>query len=138
MIEVPRGRHPGRNEGFAVPAMVTWREREARNEAGFRDQNEWIGATSDSFGAEPSVETFVCECGDGDCTETIQLTRAEYESVRATSTHFAVAPNHENPESEGVVSECARFAVVDKVEGWGLRIARATDPRSARRPRLVP
>ena len=61
----------------------------------------------------------------------VRLTAAEYEFVRATSNRFAILPNDENPESEVVVSECARYAVVDKVEGWGLRIARETDPRSS-------
>jgi hypothetical protein len=51
--------------------------------------------------------------------------------VRATSNRFAVALHHENPESEVVISECARYAVIDKVEGWGLRISRETDPRSS-------
>ncbi len=51
--------------------------------------------------------------------------------MRATSNRFAIALNHENPESEIVISECARFAVVDKIEGWGLRISRETDPRSS-------
>ena len=113
--------------------MLSWREREARNEARFRDQNEWIHAASESFGADP-LTVFVCECGDGDCAQPIAMTKAEYESVRSVSTHFVVAPNHENPESEDVISECPRFAVVDKIEGWGLRIARATDPRTGRSP----
>jgi hypothetical protein len=113
--------------------VVTWREREARNEAQSRDQNEWIEATSDSFGADATTETFVCECGDAECTRTIELSRAEYEAVRSTSNRFAIAPNHENPEMEVVISEGQRFAVVDKIHGWGLRIARATDPRSSRR-----
>ena len=63
--------------------------------------------------------SFVCECGDDDCGRTISLTRDEYEFVRATSNRFAIALNHENPEAEVVVSECERFAVVDKIEGWG-------------------
>ena len=108
--------------------MVTWREREARNEARFRDQNEWIEATSTSFGLDPQI-VFVCECGDGDCSQTISLSKAEYESVRGTSNRFVIAPNHENPEAEQVVSEGSRFAVVEKIEGWGLRVARETDPR---------
>ena len=108
--------------------MVSWREREARNEARFRTQNEWVETTGSE--AE-SLLGFVCECGDGECGQTVRLTVAEYEFVRATSNRFAILPNHENPESEVVVSECARYAVVDKVEGWGLRIARETDPRSS-------
>ena len=107
--------------------MVTWREREARNEARFRTQNEWVETT----GSEPgALFAFVCECGDGECGRSIRLTRAEYEFVRATSNRFAIAVDHENPESEVVISECERFAAVDKIEGWGLRISRETDPRS--------
>jgi hypothetical protein len=111
--------------------MVSWREREARNEARLRDQNEWIQAASESFGAK-LLTVFVCECGDGDCSQTIELTKPEYESVRSVSTRFAVVVNHENPESQSVVSECSRFAVVDEFEGWGLRVSRETDPRSGR------
>jgi hypothetical protein len=117
---------------------VSWREREARNEAQSRDQNEWIEATSDSFGTDPAMETFVCECGDADCACTVELSRAEYEAVRATSNRFVIALNHENPEMEVVISEGPRFAVVDKIHGWGLRIARATDPRSNANRQLKP
>jgi hypothetical protein len=108
--------------------MVSWREREARNEARFRTQNEWVETT----GVAPAtLFAFVCECGDGECGRSIRLTGAEYEFVRATSNRFAIAPNHENPECEIVINECARFAVVDKIVGWGLRISRETDPRSS-------
>jgi hypothetical protein len=111
-----------------VCAVVSWREREARNEARFRTQNEWV----ETAGAAPTMLlAFVCECGDGECGRTIKLTTAEYEFVRATSNRFAIALNHENPESEIVIEECERFAVVDKIEGWGLRISRETDPRSS-------
>ena len=113
--------------------MVSWREREARNEARFRTQNEWVISAGAS---EDGLLAFVCECGDGECGRTIELTAGEYEFVRATSNRFAVALNHENPESEVVISECLRFAVVDKVEGWGLRISRETDPRSSSGARL--
>lgn len=108
--------------------MTTWREREARNEARFRDQNEWIEAMSASFGPNPLM-AFVCECGDAACTQTINLSRDEYEAVRGTSNRFVMVLNHENPEGEQVVSEGPSHAVVDKIEGWGLRIARETDPR---------
>jgi hypothetical protein len=108
---------------------MTWRAREARNEVRFRDQNEWIEATSDSFGSGRMM-TFVCECGDGACSEDIQLTREEYESVRSVANRFAITLHHENPESEVVISESMRFAVVDKIEGEAMRIARDTDPRS--------
>lgn len=109
---------------------MSWREREARAEARLRDQNEWIYSVSTRFGGSGLI-VFVCECGDPTCTETLEITRAEYESVRATSTYFAVACDHENPESEAVISECARYAVVGQTHGWGLRISRAADSRSS-------
>jgi hypothetical protein len=115
--------------------MISWREREAQNEVRFRDQNEWIEKASDSFGGYPLTETYVCECGDGACRDTIELTRSEYESVRSEATRFVLAPNHENPEVECVVTEGSRFAVVDKFEALARRIALATDPRSYRGPR---
>jgi len=113
--------------------MVSWREREARNEVLFRKRNEWIQTTTESFGPE-LLTAFVCECGDGDCVQTIELTSLEYELVRSTSNRFALAIDHENPESESVVCESTRFAMVDKIEGWGLRLSRETDPRGAGRP----
>ena len=112
---------------------MTWRGREARNEVRFRDQNEWIEATADGFGSRPRSDatmTFVCECGDGTCTEPIELTRSEYEAVRAVANRFAIALNHENPESEVVIAEFLRYAVSDKIEGVAMQIARDTDPRS--------
>jgi hypothetical protein len=108
--------------------VVTWREREARNEARFRTQNEWVGTTG---AVANTLLAFVCECGDGECGQTIMLTPEEYEFVRTTSNRFACALNHENPESEIVVSETERFAVIDKIVGWGLRISRETDPRTS-------
>ena len=107
---------------------MSWREQEARNEVRFRDQNEWIDGASRSFGpAELTV--FVCECGDGDCTDPIEMTKPEYESVRSQSTHFALAVNHENPEMEHVLTEFARYAVVEKFDVFAVRLARESDPR---------
>lgn len=113
--------------------MTSWRECEARNEARFRDQNEWIEATHESFGSPP-VMAFVCECGDAECTLTIELTKEEYESVRSTANRFVLYPNHEGPD-EVVVREARRFTVADKVEGCARSVALETDPRSVSRRR---
>jgi hypothetical protein len=104
--------------------MNDWRADEGRNEARRRVQNE---RTSQAAGSS-AVTTFVCECGDPDCTATIELTHAEYEQVRSRSTWFAVARDHENPEAEVVLREHARYTVVSKIAG-AMRIARASDPR---------
>ena len=107
---------------------MSWREQEARNEVRFRDQNEWIDGASRSFGFG-EMTAFVCECGDGDCTKPIEMTKPEYESVRSDATHFALALNHESPETENVVNEFACYEVVQKVDPFAVRIARDSDPR---------
>jgi hypothetical protein len=108
--------------------MVNWREQEARNEVRFRDQNEWIDDMSRSFGVD-GLTAFVCECGDGDCTKLIEMTKPEYEAVRARSTHFALALNHENPEMDHVVTEFPRYAVIQKFGVFAVRLAQESDPR---------
>jgi hypothetical protein len=111
--------------------MDGWREQEARNEAGFRDRNEWTERGNHRFAAQDGSFAFVCECGDATCEAPIVLTIAEYEAVRGYATRFAVAPNHENPEAEFVVGEHARFTVVEKIHSPSRRIVRETDPRRA-------
>ena len=79
------------------------------------------------------LSPFRCECGDEGCTCEIRLTLAECESVRAYATHFVIALDHENPESEQVVEEHERFAVVATVSGEAAKLARRSDPRQRRR-----
>ena len=116
--------------------MNSWQEKEARNQAFFRELNERIEQVSESFGPD-AHSSFVCECGNTGCTQTIDLSHPEYEHVRAHSNHFLVALDHENPEAESVVEENSRFAVVESYAGAASRIARDSDPRSqqARRRR---
>jgi hypothetical protein len=109
--------------------MDSWREQEARNEAGFRDRNEWIQRTNEQMVANGGGFGFVCESGDASCETAITLTMAEYEGVRSYPTRFAVAPNHENPEAEFVVGEHTLFTVVEKIDSPARRIVRETDPR---------
>ena len=75
--------------------MVSWREREARNEARFRTQNEWV----ETAGAAPGeILAFVCECGDGECGRTISLTGPSTNSCAPPPIASPIALNHENPE----------------------------------------
>jgi hypothetical protein len=75
------------------------------------------------------MTSFRCECGDEGCTGAIRLTLAEYESVREHATHFVIAHNHENPESEGLVADDDRFAVVAVLTADAVRLARTSYPR---------
>jgi hypothetical protein len=92
-------------------------DREARRQTLTRSFNEWVEDANESMGLHSGTDPFRCECGDTGCLFSIDLTRAEYESVRRYATRFAVVPNHENPESDTVVSENERYAVVEKLAG---------------------
>ena len=78
------------------------------------------------------MTSFRCECGDEACTCAIILTPAEYEHVRCYATHFAIARNHENPESEQLIEEHGRFDVMAPIEHDAVRLARRSDPRQGR------
>jgi hypothetical protein len=111
-------------------AMTDWREQEAVTQTIFREINEWTEEASDErLGLVRPMDTYLCECSDRRCTETITLTRSEYEAVRAVPIRFAIALNHDNPEIDRVVSENLRFSTVDDFFGVGAKIARATNPR---------
>jgi hypothetical protein len=101
--------------------------RVARNEVLFRAVNERVVDVHRDTGDDELI-AFVCECGTGDCTESIHLTLDEYETVRSVPTHFALAPGHETQNVETVVARSDRFVVVEKhlsESGAALR----TDPR---------
>jgi hypothetical protein len=42
----------------------------------------------------------MCECGDPACLETVEMTLAEYEALRADPELGVVAPGHESPRWE--------------------------------------
>jgi hypothetical protein len=105
-------------------------EQEATNETIFREMNEWTkDARPVPVGPGPHMEAYLCECSDRGCSDPIELTRAEYEAVRAVPVRFAIALNHENPEIDRVLFENLRFATVEKFYGAAAKIARASDPR---------
>lgn len=106
--------------------MASWRTRESEKQSRCREQNE---------SAAESGQVFRCECGDGLCRRLIALTPSEYALVRADATHFAVALDHENPESEQVIAQNERFAVVTTVGGAETKLARRSDPLQTRRDR---
>jgi predicted ThiF/HesA family dinucleotide-utilizing enzyme len=104
---------------------VEGRQRVAMNEATFRKVNEGMEAGQDPAG----LLTFVCECGRLGCNRLIELTRAEYEGVRANSRRFAIIDGHEIPEVEDVVDRAARYIVVEKHGKPESEIVEHTDPR---------
>jgi hypothetical protein len=101
------------------------RVKAARNQALWREVNERIKAVAET---SEHME-FLCECADLDCTETLNLTVAEYERIRSSPVRFPVAIGHDFPDFENVVEENGRYAVVQKRGVAAEEVARL-DPRS--------
>jgi hypothetical protein len=97
----------GERPETAAPA-----DRLERNQQLFREVNDklcelwtqldppWTGRT-----------TYLCECADPACLDTIELTLDEYENLRAESDLRAVAPGHEQPGCQ-VILRTQRFSVI--------------------------
>ena len=103
-------------------------ERIAKNQVLFREVNERIEEAAQSAAFDgPTI--FVCECGDEDCAEPLELSLDEYEDVRARPTCFAVRPGHEMEEIERIIAKGGHFSVVEKIDRAG-EIASENDPRS--------
>jgi hypothetical protein len=103
---------------------VEERRNAARNQALFREVNERIEEVSHSH---DHLE-FLCECC-ADCTESVQLSLAEYEAVRLHPAHFLVLPGHAASAGvERVVAENGGYVVVEKLREAGV-VASKLDPR---------
>jgi hypothetical protein len=106
------------------------RKRIATNESLFRTVNEKIEDISLTFGAVTESMSVVCECGDLQCAEQLEVGLSDYEQVRSDPTWFVVAPGHEISDVEEIVAHHDGFDVVCKRKGGGEAVAIATDPRS--------
>jgi hypothetical protein len=106
-------------EGEASVSSDTDRAaRTAQNEALFREVNERVKELNTTFDALARRAEWICECGNTDCVEPVQMTQEEYESVRARgNTCFLVKPGdaHVVPEVERIVERHERYWVVEKV-----------------------
>jgi hypothetical protein len=96
-----------------------------------REENEAVECLNDALAIGATREALQCECGDPACHVRLTLSHAEYEDVRAYGSRFLININHENPESTAVLSENARFAVVDVVAGAERHEALGRNPRHA-------
>jgi hypothetical protein len=103
--------------------------REAAQQCAIREANEAVERSTMSDSSERMA--LRCECGDPTCVAAVELTHAEYEAVRAYGSRFLIERNHENPESSWVLSEDARFAVIDVVAGDARYHVLARNPRHA-------
>lgn len=110
-------------------------EQRARNETLFRNLNERLKELGDALdmavvgAAVIDREEFFCECGALDCMARLEMTREEYEAVRAHPARFIVLLDHVDDAIETIVETHARYTVVQK-QGEEAEIARENDPRS--------
>jgi len=96
--------------------MAASLERLVRSQMVLREVNERIadifGATEDVFIGEDSLPEFLCECSNGDCSETLSLSLLEYKGIRSSPNLFVLVPGHETPEVDRVVEAHATFSLV--------------------------
>jgi hypothetical protein len=99
----------------------------AFNEGLAREVNEAI-ERGQWPGEEDARASFRCECAARDCNILIEITPREYNEVREHPRRFVVAPGHEMPEFEDVITRAENYCVVEKRDEAGL-LAEETDPR---------
>jgi hypothetical protein len=108
----------------------TRRARIAANESVFRSLNEKIEDLNRAFSLATESMSIVCECGDMNCVEQLDVDLATYEHVRSDPTWFVIAPGHEIADVEDIVARHDTFDIVCKHKGAGETVATHTDPRS--------
>jgi hypothetical protein len=100
-------------------------EKGAHNQALIREVNERIEKLADDA-AHPE---FLCECADTNCVEMIELSIAEYESIRSSPVRFPIKPGHDYPEFERVV-EARALRHRREVRGSGRKSGFASSSRA--------
>ncbi len=105
--------------------------REAEQQCLVRDANEAAELLNVALIMETKRRDLRCECGDGACLARVSMTHAEYEAVRVYGSRFVIGVDHENPESAWVLSENARFGVIDVVAGDARHQVLTRNPRHA-------
>jgi hypothetical protein len=106
---------------------MTRQTQNAEIQALYREVNERIASLSAQWSTS-SLE-LLCECGTAVCSERIELSREEYEALRAQPTHFVLKHGHEAAGVESVIDSEDAFLVVAN-DGDAATVARRTDPRS--------
>jgi hypothetical protein len=106
-------------------------QRVAQNQATFREANEGIEQAARENDVDGGGLPFICECSDTACVKILRVKLADYETVRATPTHFICAPGHHRA-AEGwgsVIDRRDGYDVVEKI-GDAAAVAEMLDPRS--------
>ena len=104
--------------------------RVGENQALYRQLNERIEDLNEAFGAITGKFAVVCECGNLECVEQIQVSTDVYERARASPNRFILKPGHEVQDLEEVVDTEHEYVVIEKRVAVARRLAEDTDPRA--------
>ncbi len=102
----------------------------------FREVNDQIERLNAGW-ATDAEDVVLCECSNVDCHEPIEVTAAEYETVRRFPTRFLVRPGHAARERDRVVYETSEYVVVEKVGASAETAIRLDSRRAATRDRTL-
>ena len=95
----------------------------------YRAVNREIEHASEQLGDGPKdLIEVICECGEDGCSQTLELSVAEYDDAHRERDRFVVALGHEDEQIEHVVTRTDRYLVVDKF-GEAERLAEAEERR---------
>jgi hypothetical protein len=94
--------------------MGSREERLVENEKTFRSANELLADAAERSAQRASKVPFLCECADDLCLGRVELTRSEYEGVRAHQDRFVIIAGHLQAESEHVVGMLGPYELVEK------------------------
>jgi hypothetical protein len=101
--------------------------------------NERIMQLSNGAGTPAAALAVVCECGNDGCVERIELSKGEYDAIRANAVRFVLLPGHELAAVERVVERRDGYVVTERAAASGTRLrggpsARIPRPSAAARP----
>jgi hypothetical protein len=90
-------------------------EKRTQNEAIFRAANERLKERLSALEEDGRVP-FVCECGNAECLEIVELTLQAYEQVRDNHDHFFMLAGHEDLSTEKIVERHDGYLVTEKYQ----------------------
>ena len=91
------------------------RRRLAKNEGAFRDHNNRRVAFEQGNAGAGEPVPFVCECGDPECVDGVELTVAEFVAAHSAPNRFVIKPGHIFPDAERVADRRDRYWTVEKL-----------------------
>jgi hypothetical protein len=96
--------------------MAASEHAQAHNQLLFREVNRRTAALSHAE-VDATTVSFLCECSDACCTQTVRLSVIEYQELRTSPRRFLVAPEHES--GGRVVRRSPRYSVVERPPAGG-------------------